>query len=164
MAGYPLQGLKEIRERRLNDCTNARILKAKQLEQARMELKSKKKALDDYIAWRTEEEKRRYVRLMQGRYPVSEIQKFNASIKQLYTDELTYQEAVHKAEKQVQEAERIFQEAQDLERQSRKKLKKLENHEEIWLFNERVLQERLADQELEDFRVNPDTGMSGDRA
>ena len=146
MAVYPLKGLKDIRERRLNDSTNTRILKAKQLDQTKLELKNKKQALEDYIAWRVEEEKRRYEKLMKGRYPVSEIQKFNASIMQLYTDELTYQEAVHKAENEVAKAQKEF------ERQSMKKLKKLESHEEIWAYNEKIYAERMADQELEDFR------------
>jgi hypothetical protein len=153
MAVYPLKGLKDIRERRLNDSTNARILKAKQLDQTKLELKNKKQALEDYIAWRVEEEKRRYEKLMKGRYPVSEIQKFNASIMQLYTDELTYQEAVRKAENEVAKAQKEFDAAQEFERQSMKKLKKLESHEEIWAYNEKIYAERMADQELEDFRV-----------
>ncbi len=148
---YPLKGLQEIRDRRLNDSVTARMGMHKKLEQTRQELINKKKEFEDYKIWRKEEEERRYANFMNKTYSLDEIQKFNASIKQLYIKEIEVEEEVKKAEYNVNQAQKEYDKALAEERLNRKKLKKLETHREMWEMEQRKYQEIQSELELEDF-------------
>jgi chromosome segregation ATPase len=148
---YPLKGLQEIRDRRLNDSVTARMGMHKKLEQTQQELSNKRKEFEDYKIWRKDEEERRYANFMNKTYSLDEIHKFNASIKQLYFREVEIEEDVKKAEYNVKQAQKEYEKALEEERLNRKKLKKLETHRDMWEMEQRKYQEIQAELELEDF-------------
>ena len=148
---YPLLGLKTIRDRRLQDSMNERISKYKLYEQAQKEAQARRKEYEDYKLWKTEEVERRYSSLMNTTHSLDQIQKFNSGIKQLHMKEFELEEEIKKAENSAVKAHEIYKKAVQTEMLNRKKLQKLETHQEIWETAERKYEEMQADQELEDF-------------
>ncbi len=148
---YPLIGLKGIRDRRLKNSINNRLAKKKQLEQTQQECIKKKQELEDYKVWRHKEEERRYQELFRQQHSLEQIQKFNSGIKNLYVKEFEIEEEVKKAEVAITKAKEVYENAVQEEQTSRKKLQKLESHQEIWQAEQRKYEERMEDQELEDF-------------
>lgn len=153
MSKYPLEALMSIRERRYDKHTKDRMLKQKLLEQARNTVLQKEKELKEYRQWRIEEEARRYNSIMNNNYSIEKIQIFNVEIKQLGVKELELSEEVKKLEIKVDEAKGELELAEKIERESHKKLQKLDTHKTLWKAEQRLLELREEDQEMEDFTV-----------
>ncbi len=150
-AAYPLLGLKTVRDRRLNTSVKERILRQQQHEQACHAAVAKRKELEDYRIYMVEESSRRYQELFKSTHSLKEIEQFNASIKRLYAGEFELEEEVKKAEHAAAKAQEEFNKARAAETECRKKLQKLETHQQIWETEQKLYEERAADMELEDF-------------
>ena len=106
MITYPLQSLKQIRKKRLDDAQNREICAKKILEQTVCELESKQKELEDYRQYRFEETSRRYDSLLGKIKKQKEIHEFNAGIASLAAKELELQESITNLEAAVEDSKK----------------------------------------------------------
>ena len=109
MITYPLQSLKQIRKKRLDDAQNREICAKKLLEQTVCELESKQKELEDYRQYRFEETSRRYDSLLGKIKKQKEIHEFNAGIASLAAKELELQESITKLEAAVEDLKKEYE-------------------------------------------------------
>ena len=109
MITYPLQSLKQIRKKRLDDAQNREICAKKILEQTVCELESKQKELEDYRQYRFEETSRRYDSLLGKIKKQKEIHEFNAGIASLAAKELELQESITKLEAVVEDSKKEYE-------------------------------------------------------
>ena len=150
MITYPLQSLKQIRKKRLDDAQNREICAKKLLEQTVCELESKQKELEDYIQYRFEETSRRYDSLL-GK--IKKQKEINAGIASLAAKELVLQESITKLEAAVEDSKKEYEKSKSECIKARKALGKIEKHEEVWTLFEKRKEEISEEKELEDFKT-----------
>ncbi|MCI6939213.1 MAG: type III secretion protein [Succinatimonas hippei] len=153
MITYPLQSLKQIRKKRLDDAQNREICAKKLLEQTVCELESKQKELEDYRQYRFEETTRRYDSLLGKIKKQKEIHEFNAGIASLAAKELELQESITKLEAAVEDSKKEYEKSKSECIKARKALGKIEKHEEVWTLFEKRKEEISEEKELEDFKT-----------
>ncbi|MDR2892011.1 MAG: type III secretion protein [Deltaproteobacteria bacterium] len=151
MTAYPLTPLARIRQLREDAAATECAGREKALLAARQETLLHRKALEDYLLWRKEEEERRYQAILGQEMPRREMEIFKSGIAALRDKDAILLEAVEAAQKAEAEAARLRDEAVKILQQRRKDKEKIEAHREIWQSGEAKEAERREDLEMEEF-------------
>jgi type III secretion protein O len=118
---------------------------------ARQETLLRRKALEDYLIWRKEEEDRRYQEILGQEMARREMDVFKAGVAALREKDTILLEAVEEARRAEEEAARRRDEAAKTLKQRRKDKEKIGAHQETWLAFEAKEAERREDLEMEEF-------------
>lgn len=153
MHAYPLQSLIMLRTRRVDEAQRDLTLKREIVNRTKRELESKKQELVDYKNWKMVEINTRYDNLLGMVKTQEEISKFNQGIAALNIKEFNLNEEISKLQKSLEKVQQDYDKALIVVNTAQKALAKLEKHKEIWQVQEKRYEEYLADQELDDFKV-----------
>ena len=140
-----------MREHREEKASKAVTLARRIVREAEDNLSSRKKAFDDYKAWRLVEEERLIQSIMRKPVKLGDITDLRLEISTMHERELDYQDQVTKAEGELDRARQELAQAQKAYREATQNLQKLLEHRELWQREQSFEAERLADLELEDF-------------
>ena len=151
MTDYPLAPLARVRQLREEAAATEYSASEKALLAAREETLARRKALEDYLVWRTEEEDRRYQEILGKEMTRREMDVFKTGIAALREKDAILIEAVEEARKAEEEAARRRDEAVETLRQCRKDKEKIGIHQDVWLLEEAREAERREDLEMEEF-------------
>lgn len=151
MAKYPLEALLSLRKHRLDDAILAHAQVLARLKQA---VKDHERALDDlnkFKCWKDLEVERRYQFILNKTLPCKDLENFKADLASLDVEEMKYRERLEKIQVQLDSIKKEEIVAKDLIKKTNQALIKLEEHRKIFLVQDKINAERLADVEFEDF-------------
>ena len=151
MTKYPLEALLSLRKHRVDDAVLAHAQVLSRLKQA---VKDHEQALDDlnkFKSWKEEEIERRYQFIFNKTLLCKDLENFKASLAALDVEEMKYQERLEKAQAQLESVKKEEIIAKDLIKKTNQAVLKLEEHRKIFLVQDKINAERLAEAEFEDF-------------
>jgi len=151
LTAYPLAPLARVRQLREDAATTEYSAREKAFLAARQETLVRRKALEDYLAWRKEEEDRRYRDILGKELSRKEMDEFKTGVAALREKENVLMEAVDEALKAEEEAARRRDEAAETLKRRRKDKEKIDEHRKIWRLGEAREAERREDLEMEEF-------------
>jgi type III secretion protein O len=152
VAKYPLAALLSVRYYRENNAKNAVRAAEQALAQAQQAVLHAQKAWEDYQAWQSAEEDRRYAAILHKKLSMKELDDFKAGLAALIAEAVCKEEAIAKAKETVTAREHDCQKAQEAALQAHKAAVKIETHQGIWQAVEAKEAERREDSELEEFK------------
>ena len=155
MKGYPLAPLGRVRQLREEAAALEYSAREKALQAARRETLVRRKALEDYLVWRKEEEDRRYRDILGRELSQKDMDEFKDGVAVLREKDNVLLEAVEEARKAEEEAAGRRDEAAEALKQRRKDKEKIDSHREIWVIGEAREAERREDLEMEEFAKKP---------
>ena len=164
MTVYPLAPLARVRTLREEAAAAEYSAREKAFLAARQETLARRKALEDYLIWRKEEEDRRYREILGQELSRKEMDEFKAGVTALRERDNVLMEAVEEARKAEEEAAKLKDEATKSLKQRRKDKEKIDAHWEIWRTGEAREAERREDLEMEEFSAakSPEEENEGD--
>ena len=151
MTAYPLAPLARVRQLREEAAVMEYSAREQALVKARQETLERRKALEEYLVWRKEEEDRRYREILGQELSRKEMDAFKAGVAVLREKDIVLMEALEEARKTEEEAARLKDEAAEILKQRRKDKEKIDAHREIWRTGEAREAERREDLEMEEF-------------
>ncbi|MEM9280424.1 MAG: YscO family type III secretion system apparatus protein [Verrucomicrobiota bacterium] len=151
--GYPLAELVSVRT--LRETTASREVSVAQLalEEAQAKVLRAKEEHKSYIAWRIEEEKISYEKVMNQQIHLAELETLKQEIRGLREREVDLQEAIIEEEKKVEECATALGEAKVLHQRAVRDLEKLHEHRQVWESERAAVVARKEEDEMDDFRV-----------
>ena len=132
MRAYPLAPLARVRQLREEAATTEYALREKTFLAARQAMLAHRRALEDYLAWRKEEEDRRYREIVGMELSRKEMDLFKAGVAALREKDNALMEAAEEALKAEKEAALHRDEAAETLKRCRKDKQKIDEHREIW--------------------------------
>lgn len=154
-AQYPLAELVSVRALRETTASREVSVAQEALDEARVALLRAKEELEAYVAWRVEEEKLCYEKVMNQKIRLGDLESLKQEIRGLRERESDHRQAILDAEKQVGECEAALGEAKVAHHRAVRDLEKLEEHREIWDTEQALITARKEEDEMDDFRVAP---------
>ena len=151
MTVYPLMSLARVRQLREENAVMEYSASEKALLAAREETLARRKALEEHLLWREEEEDRRYREILDKELSRKEMDEFKAGVAALREKDAILLEALEEARKAEEEAARHRDEAAETLKRRRKEMEKIDTHQEIWQTGEAIAAERREDLEMEEF-------------
>ena len=151
MTVYPLAPLSRVRQLREESAATEYAAREKIVLAARQETQARRKTLKEYVAWREEEEDRRYREILGQELSRKEMDAFKAGVANLQEKENVLTEAVEEALKAEEEAARYRDESAQILKLCRKDTRKIDEHWEIWRVGEARELDRLENLEMEEF-------------
>ena len=151
MTGYPLEPLAHIRQLREEAAATECSAREKALLTARQETLARRKALENYLAWRVQEEDRRYQDILDKELPFKELEDFKAGVAALRDRDNVLLAALEEARVLEKEAEERRDAAVETLKRARKDKEKINESEKIWQDRETREAERREDLEMEEF-------------
>ena len=152
MESYPLDSLLSVRHFREENAKSEVRYAELAVREAEEEVLSRRKALEDFHAWRLEEEERRYDAIMNKPMSIRQIDIFKAGLAKLAAEEALKEEDIRKAELKVEEAKKALDTARENAKKAMKNTAKITAHKDIWAEEAKKEAEHMADLELEEFR------------
>ena len=151
MSKYVLQDMVRVREHREEQATQAVTRALRLLREAREAVVKKQQELNDYIAWRVQEERRLLDSLMRRLLKLGDISDVRETIALLREREFEIIDQLRLAEAAVIKAEAHLDECRQKQVKAVRELEKLLEHRRLWLQERALEQEMAEDLELEDF-------------
>ena len=148
---YPLQDMVFVREHRQDKASKALNAARRVVLEAEKHLEERRKALEEYTAYRIAEEERLMQSIMRKPVKLGDITDIRLDISTMRERELDYVDQVHKAEGELDRAKEELQKAQAAYKKATQDTEKLVEHKISWQREQDLEAERLADLELEDF-------------
>jgi type III secretion protein O len=148
---YPLAPLARVRGLREDAAAAELSARERAWLAAKQEILEREQALKDYIAWREEEEERRYAEILHQELSLKELDAFKSGLAALRERDNVLLEAVTLARRAEEDALKARDEAAAALRQARKDKEKISAHKEIWQAFETREAERREDLEMEEF-------------
>ena len=151
MAKYPLEALLSLRKHRADDAVLAHAQVVARLKQA---AKDHEHALDDlnkFKSWKNKEIERRYQFILNKTLLCKDLENFKAGLAALDVEEMKYHERLDKTQAQLESIKKEEIIAKDLIKKTNQAVLKLEEHRKIFLVQDKINSERLAEVEFEDF-------------
>ncbi len=149
---YPLHALLTARKRRLDEASAVMRHASDEVARCHRTLTSARKKLVDYQAWRIQETDLRWKKCLGNNMRLRELDDFRASLAELEQGELACVAAVDEAAKVLAESESALQQAKAHYNEASRKLEKLQEHQKYWLREQEKEEDRLAENEMEEFR------------
>jgi len=156
LTGYPLASLGRVRQLREETAAAEYSAREKALAAAKRETLARRQALEDYLAWRQEEEDRRYRGVLGRELSRRDMDEFKAGVAALREKDSILLEALEKARRAEEEAARSRDEAAETLKQRRRDKLKIEAYREIWAAAEAQEAERREDLEMVEFAKKPE--------
>jgi len=163
LTAYPLAPLARVRQLREDAATTEYSAREKAFLAARQETLERRRALEDYLAWRKEEEDRRYREILGKELSRKEMDEFKAGVAALREKDNVLMESVEEALRAEEEAARYRDEAVETLKLCRKDKEKIHEHRAIWRAGEAREFERREDLEMEEFTGAKSPEMSEER-
>ena len=151
MTVYPLAPLARVRQLREEAAATDYSAREKALAAARQETLARRKALEDYLVWRKNEEERRYLEILGKELAGKDLDTFKSGLADLREKDNVLMEAVEEALKAEEEAARRRDEAAETLKRRRKDKEKIDEHRKILRVGEAREAERREDLEMEEF-------------
>lgn len=151
MTGYPLAPLVRVRKLREEAAAAEYSAREKALLAARQETLARSKALEDYLAWRMQEEERRYQSILGKELSFKELENFKAGLAALRDRDNLLLAALEEARKAEADAAQRRDAAMEALRRTRKEKERIGESQKIWLAQEVKETERREDLEMEEF-------------
>ncbi len=152
MGSYPLESLLSVRRYREEETSRAVKTAEEEVKAAEGIVEARKTELREFQVWRVDEEERRYDAIMGKPCVIKDIDDLKAGIAQLAAQEVLKEEAVDKAEKELQQTIKNLDSARVAAKKAQKETAKIQAHKEIWAEEDKKESERKEDLELEEFR------------
>ena len=149
---YPLAGLLQIRDFRVDAAEKALRAAETRLRAAEEKRAATKAEREEYGIWRKEEVKRRYQAIMGQTLCREEIDAFKAGLSALADEELAREAALLDAGRAAKEARQIAQTARDGWLLANKANEKLRYHRDNWQKTQDMNASRQEDLEQEEFK------------
>lgn len=153
MTKYPLDALLSLRRHRVDEAITNHAQILTRLKQAVAHHQELVDALSQYKIWKNEEIERRYQTILGKTLSQDDLEKFKAALARLDYEELLYQEKIDEAQASIDKLKKEEIDAKNAIKEANQAVVKLEEHRKIFLAREKLLEERLSEVELEDFRV-----------
>jgi hypothetical protein len=151
---YILEDLLAIRKHREQTALNKMLL-AKEKEEKIRKLKQKKAAqLFEYKIWRKNEEKQLFKELTRQNRSCFDIESFNRLVDYMRQKQTALADELKQTEQMVVKAQKKLEETQQKYIRLYRAKQKLEEHKSIWLKGKKIVEERRADEELDEFNTN----------
>jgi hypothetical protein len=148
---YLLQDLIRVREHREEQASQAVIRARRTLREAKDAATRAEKELNDYAAWRVQEERRKLDSLMRRPLKLGEISDVRQEIGMLREREFEFVDRLTQAQAAVAQAETQLEAARQKHALATRELEKLLEHRRLWQRERDLEDERAADLEAEDF-------------
>lgn len=154
---YPLQDLLRVRVVRKDKATEEVLKAQRAVAEAMQFLEKKRQELEEFKQWRIDEIDRLYRCIMMKDIRKNAVDDLNFDLANLDNKLLEYRKRVDDATSAVRAAELVLHERQVVLQLKMRELQKIEEHKEIWVKEDKLLEESLQEKELEEFRVkDPD--------
>lgn len=150
---YPLEELLSVRKFREGERASELARKRKAVGEAEQLVERRRQELKEYIAWRIQREEELYNGILRHEIAVRQLDDLKVNIQILRENELTYQERVQQAEKNLGAARHELATAQTTYQKAVKDSNKIEAHKSWWALEAAREAEAFQERELEDFRV-----------
>jgi small-conductance mechanosensitive channel len=150
MKQYPLEPIRQLRERRHEDAERE-LIAARQVEEARRKaLQEAQQKLKDYLQWLEKESDRLFKSVLGSVSPLYRINQVTEEIKWHRAQQEGYEKAIEEAKKQLQEAKDRSEECLAAREKAYKELWKLNQHRDIWREEEQEKEEKEEEANLEE--------------
>ena len=149
---HELLKIKNIREQAAE--TEVRKCKNK-VEVAKQEVINKQKEFEEYVEWRGQEEKRLYDNIMNMEIHQNDLDQLKQKVAMLREKDITLEQAVVEAKKQVEVEEQALVEAREAHAKAMQAVQKFEEFTKVQDDEAKKEAERLEDLEMEEFTVRP---------
>ena len=157
MAKYVLDPLLDIRKKREDDLQQQLIKARSDLQMAEDARDKAKQDLEDYIADMPEKKARLYAAVMNMVVKREQLDKLKEALADLERQRMVLAEKLEKAEQNVVQARQTLEQTQKNLLAATKNKMKLDMHKDIWLEEEKRIEEENAEKELEDLhnKISP---------
>ena len=152
MYSYPLESLLSVRHFREEEAKRSVRYAELAVREADDEVLARKKALEEFRAWRTREEERRYDSIMNTVMSPRELDAFKAGLAALAAMDAEKEEDIRRAEKKAEECRKALDKAREAAKLALRNTAKIQTHKEIWAEEAKKDAEHREDLELEEFR------------
>jgi type III secretion protein O len=149
---YPLESLLSVRHFREEEAKRTVRYAELAVREADEAVLARKKALDEFRVWRSEEEERRYDAIMNTVMSTQALDRFKAGLAALAAMEAEKEEDIRRAEKKAAEARTALDKAREAAKLALKNTAKIQTHKDIWAEEAKKDAEHREDLELEEFR------------
>ena len=150
---YILEELLNIRHHREQAALNLVLRAKREVREARLLAEKRDKELSGYIEWRQREEQRLFEKVRRRSRKIHHLRYFNQCIEHMREKQTLLAELLRKAEQAVLLAEKNLEEAKKRYARLYREKRKLEEHKASWVQEERLRDEVLAENELDEFNT-----------
>jgi len=150
MKAYPLEAIRALRVRKEDEAT--RKLAAARTHEAILEEEVKKaqKELEDYLVWIEEEADRLFKTVLGTLHPLRKVTDITQQIQWNRSRQSTYVVQVEEARKKLDIAKEETAQCLHAQEEAYKEVWKINQHRDIWLKEERLLEEQSEEADLEE--------------
>ncbi len=152
MESYPLDSLLSVRHFREEGAKREVRYAELAVREAEEEVRRRRQVLEDFHAWRLEEEERRYDAIMNTHMSIQQLDTFKTGLARLAAEEALKEEDIRKAEQQAENARNDLEKARENAKKAMKNTAKITAHKDIWSEEAKKEAEHGAELELEEFR------------
>jgi cellobiose-specific phosphotransferase system component IIA len=155
MSAYPLGSLLMVREFREKAAAAAVTAAKNKVEEAKELIVQRERELVEYIEWRKCEEKRLFEEIKLKEIEYTGLEDHQTDVQQLRQKEGDYRDRIEQAKAALEEAKKNLEEAKQAHANSVQEKRKIEEHKEIWLEEQKKLEAMAEDLEMEEFMGKP---------
>lgn len=152
MEKYPLQSLLDVRKYREQNAQNAVRQAESQYKECVNTCLNQQKKIEEYQAWKIEEEERKYTEILGSKLHIDDLENFKQYFALLKDKGLKLEEELYNLEKQKDTAKQAVEQKKEEFKLAKKNTAKIEAHHDIWKQAEKKEQERKEDLEAEEFK------------
>ena len=145
---YILEDLMIIREHREKYALNRMLQARKSLREAKDTAQKKAKDLSDFTKWRKKEENRLFEAIKRKYKKIIHLNQYNQSLDALVLEQEKLVEQLDQAEQQVKQAREEDRKAYEQYMLRHREKRKLEEHRENWLQNQKTIDQRNQENEI----------------
>lgn len=153
MRKYPLQGLLNLREIRLDEARRRTAVQRQKVQMAAEQLKNKEQELEDFRLHKDEKIEAIYSQLLGEVVTQNKLQQEMKNIVAINAHELHLLAEVEKAQKNLINEKKVLEQTKSVEKAANLDYIKLCKHCEFWNYTEKLISERKSESELEEFQV-----------
>ena len=149
---HELLKIKRIRE----NAAETEVLKCQnRVDAAEQQLQQKQQELEEYIDWRSKEEKRLYDNIINMEIRQNDLDNLKKKVAMLREKDATLQQEIAEAEKKLSEEQQALEQAQEEHTKAMQAVQKFEEFTKVQDAEARKEAERLEDLEMEEFTTRP---------
>lgn len=157
-SSYPLAMLIGVCKLREDAAASAMRAAERRVEEEEENGRRLRKELEDYIAWRIEEENRRYREIIGTETDREEMEKFRAGLSLLKEKDVEYEGRIIESDRRLVELREKLTEAKKAYLAAVQETTKIDAHREMWMEDWTREQNRIEDVEMEEFTGGPKPG------
>lgn len=150
---YSFEKILTIRKNKEDNARNLLMKRKAALEDAKRKKKKKQAKLVSFTKWRVTEEVRLFDQLKGRQLEMADLDQYTLHTIHFRRKQYILEKQLEKATQDILDAEKKLVAAKNNYLTAQHEMKKFEEHKKLWVEEQRILNERLAEKEMEEFAV-----------